>query len=184
MDHRERMQKEAEQWQEKSVRIIQCIRYGILALGILIVLALFLRNLGFPKEIDELIPAAVISEDGQTLECTLEIRGEVTDYPLNKNKFGADDNVILYANERRLVEVYFKRGGEYLFAQRGDTVCILGARRNVVLLETDVKNIFPEMDSQRCLLVTGTDDVQSVWEEAAGYNLPAEYIEQFTFFQD
>lgn len=184
MDHREQMQKEMEQWQKKSVKLIQGVRYGVLVFGILVILVLFLRNLGFPKEIHETLPATVITESGQTLECTLEIRGEVTDYPLNKDKAGADDKVVIYANEKRLVEVYCKQGGGYMFAQRGDTVCILGARRNVVLLETDVENIFPDMESQRCLLVTGTDDARSVWEEAASYTLPAEYIEQFTFFLD
>lgn len=174
MDHREQMQKEAEQWQKKSVRLIQGIRYGVLALGILFVLVLFLRNLGFPKEINETLPATVITESGQTLECTLEIRGEVTDYPLNKDKAGVDDKVVIYVNEKRLVEVYYKQGGENLFARRGDTVCLLKTQWDAMVLETDIKTIFPDVESQRCLVYYGCDS----------FDIPGEYAELFTFFQN
>ena len=174
MDHREQMQKEAEQWQAKSIILIRIVRYGVLTLGILVVLVLFLRNLGFPKEIHETLPATVITESGQTLECTLEIRGEVTDYPLNKDKAGADDKVVIYANEKRLVEVYYKPGGENLFARRGDTVCLLKTQRDAMVLETDIKTIFPDMESQRCLVYYGYDS----------FDIPGEYAELFTFFQN
>ena len=173
MDHREQMQKEAEQWQEKSVRLIQGIRYGVLIIGVLVILVLFLRNLGFPKEINETLPATVITESGQTLECTLEIRGEVTDDPLNKDKAGLDDKVVIYANEKRLVEVYYKQDGEVLFARRGDTVCLLKTQRDAMVLETDIKTIFPDMESQRCLVYYGYDS----------FDLPGEYAGHFTFFQ-
>lgn len=174
MDHREQMQREAEQWQAKSIILIRIVRYGVLTLGILVVLVLFLRNLGFPKEIHETLPATVITESGQTLECTLEIRGEVTDYPLNKDKAGADDKVVIYANEKRLVEAYYKQGGENLFARRGDTVCLLKTQRDAMVLETDIQNIFPDMESQRCLVYYGCDS----------FDIPGEYAELFAFFQN
>ena len=174
MEHREQMRKEAEQWQKKSVRLIQGIRYGVLILGILVVVVLFLRNLGFPKEIKENHTALIITEEGQQLECDLEIRGEITDYPLNKDKFGANDKLVIYANGKHLVEVYCKQGGECLFAQRGDTVCVLTVNRDALIMETDLQTIFPDMSDQRCLVYYGYDS----------FDLPGEYAQYFTFLQD
>ncbi len=176
MDHREEMQKEAEQWQEKSVRIIQWVRYGIIALGILIVLILFLRNLGFPKEINETIPATIITEDGQTLECALQIRGEVTDYPMNKTKAGINDHVVVYANGKRLllVNLYADRSTGFICTQNQNTVCMMSVRRDAMVLETDIQNIFPDMESQLCLVSYGFES----------FDIPGEYAERFTFFEN
>lgn len=182
MDHREQMQAEAEQWQKTSVKLVRGIRYGVLILGLLVVLVLFLRNVGFSREINEMYTAAVIIEGGQQLECTVEIRGEVTNYPLNRDKAGADDKVVIYANKKRLVEVYYKQGGEYLFAQRGDTVCIMTPQRDAVVLETDLQNIFPEMESKRCLLVSNYANANTIWDEVNSIDLPTEFLEKFTFF--
>lgn len=174
MDHREQMQKEAEQWQGTSVKIIQRVRYGILIAACLGVLILFLLNLGFPKEVNETLPALVITEDGQTLECTLEIRGEVTNYPLNQSKFGIDDQVTIYANGNRILLVSYNGDGEtgYICTQNQNAVCVMAAQRNAVILETDVQNIFPELESQRCLVSYGYDS----------FDLPGEYAALFTFF--
>ena len=176
MNHREKMQIEAEQWQEKSVKIIQAVRYGVLAFGILMVLVLVLRNLGFPKKIDEAYAAAVITESGQMMECTLEIRGEITDYPLNKNKAGINDNVVIYANGKRLllVSLYGDRSTGCIFTQNQNAVCLMSVLWDAVVLETDLKVIFPEMENQRCLVYYGYDS----------FDLPGEYAAYFTFLQE
>lgn len=176
MDHREQMQKEAEQWQKKSVRLIQGVRYGVLIIGVLVILVLFLRNLGFPKKINETLPATVITESGQTLECTLEIRGEITDYPLNKNKFSMDDSVTVYVNGKRLLLVGFRgdRNSGFIVTQNKNAVCLMSLRWDVMVLETDIQNIFPDMESQRCLVYYGCDS----------FDIPGEYAELFTFFQN
>lgn len=175
MDHRDQMQKEAVQWQEKSVKIIRAVRYGVLIFVVLGVLILFLCNLGFPKEIDETIPAAVITEDGQIMECTLEIRGEVTDYPLNKNKAGMNDNVVIYANGMRLllVSLYGDRSSGCICIQNQNAVCVMSVHRDAMLLETDLRNIFPDMEDQRCLVYYGYDS----------FDIPGEFAELFTFFR-
>ena len=174
MDHREQMQQEAEQWQKTSVKLIQGIRYGVLIVACLGVLILFLQNLGFPKQIDECLPVYIFTEDGILFRAMwVDIRGEITRYPMNPNKSGADDQVVIYANGKRLVQVYFKQDGDYLFAQRGDTVCILSRQRDTILLETDLQNIFPDMGNGRCLLYTDYDS----------FNLPGEYAAHFTLLQ-
>ena len=175
MDHREQMQKEAEQWQDTSVKIIQRVRYGILIVACLGVLILFLRNVGFPKQVDERLPVYMVTENGDLFfrAMWVDIRGEITYYPLNQDKRGMDDQVVIYANGKRLVQIYCKQDGEYLFAQRGNTVCVLSRQRDQILLETDLQNIFPDMENQRCLLCTDYDS----------FDLPGAYAELFTLLQ-
>lgn len=176
MDHREQMHKDAEQWQGKSIKLIRTVRYAILIFAVLGVLVLFLQNLGFPKEINEKHSATVITEGGQTLECTVEIRGEVTNYPLNPDKYGLDDKVTVYANGKRLLLVSFNgdRSTGFICTQNQNAVCVMSVRRDALILETDVQNIFPEMESQRCLVSFGYDS----------FDLPGEYAELFTFFSN
>ena len=174
MEHREQLQKEADQWQGTAIKIIQRFRYGIVIAACLGVLILFLQNLGFPKQIDEHLSTYIITEDGTLFSAVgLDIRGEITYYPLKPNQYGMDDQVVIFANGKRLVQIYWKQGGEYLFAQRGETVCVLSANRDAILLETDLKNIFPDLESQRCLLYTDLDT----------FDLPGEYAEHFTLLQ-
>lgn len=174
MDHREQMKKEAEQWQGTAVKIIQSVRYGVLLFACLGVLILLLRNVGFPKQIDEHLSTYIITEDGTLFRAMgVDIRGEITYYPLNQDKRGMDDQVVIYANGNRLVRIYCKQDGEYLFAQRGNTVCVLSRQRDEILLETDLQHIFPDMESQRCLIYTDYDS----------FDVPGEYVEMFTLLQ-
>lgn len=174
MDHREQMRKEAEQWQTTSAKIIQRVRYGIAAVALLGLLIIFVQNLGFPKQIDEHLATYIITEEGILFRnMGVNIQGEITNYPLKPNKFGMDDQVVIYANGKRLVQIFYKQGGEYLFAKQGDTVCILGVNRDTILLETDLRNIYPDMESQRCLIYTDLDS----------FDLPGEYAEYFTMLQ-
>ncbi len=176
MDHRKQMQKEAEQWQGTAVKIIQSVRYGVLLFACLGVLVLLLRNVGFPKQIDERLPVYLVTENGDLLfrAMWVDIRGEITNYPLNQDKSGMDDQVVIYANGKRLVQVYCDQDGEYLFAQWGDTVCVLSRQRDQILLETDLQYIFPDMESQRCLIYTDYDS----------FDLPGEYAELFTLLKN
>lgn len=175
MDHREQMQKEAEQWQDTSVKIIQIVRYSVLLFACLGVLILLLRNVGLPKQVDEHLSTYIITEDGTLFRAMgVDIRGEITYYPLNQDKSGMDDQVVIYANGKRLVQVYCDQEGEYLFAQWGDTVCVLSRQRDQILLETDLQHIFPDMESQRCLIYTDYDS----------FDLPGEYAERFTLLKN
>lgn len=175
MDHREQMQKEAEQWQDTSVKIIQIVRYGVLLFACLGVLILLLRNVGLPKQVDEHLSTYIITEDGTLFRAMgVDIRGEITYYPLNQDKRGMDDQMVIYANGKRLVQIYCKQDGEYLFAQRGNTVCVLSRQRDQILLETDLQYIFPDMESQRCLIYTDYDS----------FDLPGEYAELFTLLKN
>ena len=175
MDHREQMQKEAEQWQGTAVKIIQRFRYGIAAVAVLGLLILFVRNLGFPRQIDESYTASVITENGQMLECIVELRGEITEYPLNKDKSGVEDHAVVYANGTRVLTVSFHgdKSRGFLVTQNHRAVCVLSVDRKTMFLETDVMHLIPDMESQRCLVFYGQES----------FDLPGEYAELFTLLK-
>lgn len=176
MDHREKMQKEAEQWQGTSVKLIQCVRYGVVAVAILGLLILFVQNLGFPKQIDETHPAAVITADGQVLDISLTIRGEITHYPFTTGKYSLGDQLTVFVSgsNQKIIQVNpaFEEG--FFFGQRDGTVGILTYDTDQLLLETDIQSLFPDMDSGTCLVYYGYDS----------FDLPGEYAQYFTFLQE
>lgn len=177
MEHREQMQKEAQQWPGTSVKIIQSVRYGVAAIAILGLLILFVQNIGFPKEILETHPASVLTADGQLLDISLTIRGEVTHYPFQSGKFHPSDQITVFAggsNQEiiRLVPADPLEG--CFFGSTDKAVCILNPERDHLLLETDIQNLFPDMQSGTCLVYYGYDS----------FDLPGGYAEHFTFFRD
>ena len=174
MDHREQMQKEAEQWQGSAVKIIQRFRYGVAAAAILGLLVIFVQNLGFPKQINETIPAAVITADGQTLDVSLTIRGEVTNYPFNSEKYSQGDHLVIFVTESNQRLLQLVPSGDYFFGSRGDSVCVLSRQRDHLLLETDLQNLFPDMESGTCLVSFCN----------GSFDLPGEYAHYFTFLQE
>lgn len=174
MDHREQMQKEAEQWQGTSVKIIQLFRYGVAAVAILGLLVIFMQNLGIPKQVHETIPASVITADGQTLDISLTIRGEVTNYPFKSDKYSMGDQltVSVSGSGQRIVQLV--PTDTFFFGSRNDTVCILNYERNHLILETDLQHLFPNMESELCLVTFGYDS----------FDLPGEYADLFTLLQN
>ena len=175
MEHRKQMQQEAEQWQKTSVKLIRGIRYGVLIFGILVVAVMFLVNLGFPREVNTTFHAMVMTAEGETLEATVELKGQVTKYPLNRGKASVEDNVTVYINGNRmmLVSLHGERQSGFICAQNDKAVCLLSVNLDKLLLETDLKYIFPDMDSQQCLVYTNFDTV----------DLPGEYAGMFTVFE-
>lgn len=161
MDHREEMRKEAEQWQPTAVRIIQRFRYGILALALLGVLVLLLQNLGFPKEVNHGFGGVTVhTQSGEILTCEVRIKGETTEYPFAKGKFSGADELTVFVNGKRILSFNprIDRETGSVYAVKGDVIFAMTPDRNRILLEMNLKEIFPEMDAQRCLLMSHGDD--------------------------
>jgi len=178
-EHRRQMQEDAQRWQKSAVRIVNSVRIGVLVLGALVVLCMVIVNLGIPKEVEENLPAWVITESGEALPCEISLRGEVTDYIAKKDKYGMDDRVKVWFGDRWLVEFEYYHGTfDYTVADAywdGDTVEGLMTRdRDLVILALDVKMLFPEMASQRCVLVAPAEnnvDALDMLESASSENL-------------
>ena len=173
MDHREQMQAEAEQWKATSVKLIQRIRYGVAAAALLGLLILFVRNLGFPEQINETIPASVMTADAQTLDVSLTIRGEVTNYPFQSEKMSKGDQITVFVTESNQRILQLVPSEDYFFGSRGGSVCILNRQRDHLLLETDLQYLFPNMESEICLVYYGY----------GSFDIPGEYAQYFTFLQ-
>ena len=173
MDHREQMRKEAEQWQTTSVKIIQRVRYGIAAVALLGLLIIFMQNLGFPKQIQETVSVSVITADGQRMEASLTIRGEITNYPFKPQKTSMSDQITVFETESNKQILQLSPSFDYYFGSRNGSVCLLNYQKDQLLLETDLQNIFPDKESQRCLIYTDLDS----------FDLPGEYAEYFTMLQ-
>lgn len=176
MDHREQTQKESEQWQGTAIKIIQRFRYGVAAVAILGLLVLFVQNLGFPKQIDETYPASVITADGKTLDISLTIRGEVTNYPFKSEKYNLGDQITVSVSgsNQQIIRLIPALAEGFFFGQRDDAVGILTYERDQLLLETDLQSLFPDMQSGTCLVYYGYDS----------FDLPGEYAQYFTFLQE
>lgn len=168
-EHRKQMQKQAERWQGTSIRILRRVRYSVLIFAAIAVICMFIANLGFPKNVEERLPACVITENGEMLNCEIVLRGEVTDYIVKKAKYGMEDRVKVWFGDRWLVEFEYYHGtSEYAIADAywdGNTVeGLMSRKRDLLILELDAKMLFPEMDSQRCVLVAPGENGQGAIE--------------------
>lgn len=169
MEHRKQMQQEAVQWQKTSVKIIQGIRYGVLIFGILLVAVMFLVNLGFPKKVNTTCQAMVVTAEGDTLEATVELKGQMTNYPLNGSKHSLDDTIIVYLNGIRILEL--NPTDEFFFGKSRGSAAVLSHDLDSLILETNIQNFFPELDSGTCLVYFGN----------SCFDLPGAYADCFTF---
>ncbi len=151
------MQKEAEAWQKKSVKLIQIIRYSVLIFGILVVLILFLRNLNFPKGVDNTYAGVTVyTESGEIFTCDLRMTGTISDYPFAKGKFALSDELTVFVNGKRILTFTPRIDKETgsVYGTSGDCVFGMTLDRSLFFLESEVREILPEAEtSERCLLI-------------------------------
>ena len=175
MDHREQMQKDAEQWQNTSVKLIQRLRYGIAAVALVGLLILFVQNLGVPEQVSETIPATVMTADGQTLDVSLTLRGEVTNYPFKPEKMSGGDQITVCVSDKyqRILRLIPYSSDNLFYGRTNNAVCVLNSEMDHLLLETDLQLLFPDMESKTCLVYFGNDS----------FDLPSEIARYFTLLQ-
>jgi len=130
-------------------------------------------------------PYTLVREGTWTIDKMLEMsQGVSMDVDGNgtydeKDKYGMDDRVKVWFGDRWLVEFEYYLGTfDYTVADAywdGDTVEGLMTRdRDLVILALDVKMLFPEMASQRCVLVAPAEnnvDALDMLESASSENL-------------
>ena len=168
----ENRQKEMEKPQDASVKIIRYVRYGIAAMALLGLLIIFVQNLGFPEQISETVPAFVITAEGQTLDISITLRGEVTNYPFKPGKMSMGDQITVFIGEsdEKLMRLVPVEMDQLYYSRTEDAVCVLSCDRSHLLLETDLQKLFPDMESGTCL----------VYFDNGSFDLPSEFAEHFT----
>jgi len=123
---------------------------SIVLLGILV--CLVVSFVGIPKDLEETVDACVYTESGETFPCQLRITGEVTTYPFRKNK----EYVISVYREHILVsEMHYNTAKQrYAYCQTYRFTGIKDIEQDVLLVEMDLQTLYPEMESQRCMIVS------------------------------
>lgn len=157
------MDKDQKAWEKRSVRIVKALRYSIGIYGILVMIGLFLYNVGIPQNVDETLTACVITEEGETHPCEVRITGEATEYPLKniirKRSYSYGGSVTVYANDKRLGILSFDEGNDnYTHTYSHPAVCVLRRDREVFFAQTDVQKIFPEQESQGCVVIAPAEN--------------------------
>ncbi len=166
---RKREQEKANAWQKTSVQIIHRVRVGVLVFGVLMVAWLFVKNMGFPRNVEETLPACVITEGGKVRSCEVSLKGEITNYPFKKDEYGMEDWIKVWFGDQWLVEFEYYHGTfDYTVADAywsGDTVSgMMSRKRDLVILELDVKTIFQQEESQRCVLIAPAQNPETAME--------------------
>lgn len=132
-------------------------------LFILVVLDLTVFNIGFPKEIDDILDGTIITEAGEQISCKVQLNGETTDYLFKEAEYSWTDHVSVSVNGQFIAEVSYDTGNDiYTFARNQIATVIMHRSRDLLLAELDVQKLFPEMESVRCILVMPAENIESL----------------------
>lgn len=186
MDHREQMQQEAEQWQGNAVNIIQRVRYGVLIIAGLGLLILLLQNLGFPREVKHTFGGVKIhTESGKILSCDVRIEGETTHYPFAKDKFSRSDELTVFVNQKRILTFHpqLDRETGSVYGVSKDCTFAMTPDRNRICLEMDIQKLYPQRESERCLIIDfGEDRAEALLTLQDRIGIPERLKERFAWF--
>ena len=106
---------------------------------------------GFPKEIDETLDACVYTESGETMFCQIQVKGEVTKYPFRKY---SEYDICAYREHILVSEMdYNTSEQQYGYCHTYRFTGIKDIERVILVVEMDLHTLFPEEESQRCMIV-------------------------------
>jgi len=147
-----------QKWEKQARKIVFGLRKGVLIYCILVMALLFLYNLGILEKVDKFLPAAVAAEDGGSYTCDIRIIGEATRYPVKEflcgHSYRGSGEVTVYANGQRLAIVSLDGGDpDHAGGYNYPATCVLRRDLESAFAETDVQRVFPEQESQRCIIV-------------------------------
>ena len=168
----------------RSLRIVKTLRFAIGVCGILIMAGLFLYNIGISQDIDQTLAACVVTEDGQGIPCEVRITGEVTVYPLkdksHKRSCTDDGEVTVYANGNRLGILSFDAGNEeFTYGETYPAVYVMRRDLGIFFAQTDVARIFPEKESQLCVIAAPSENKADAIALLKAQDIPSHYESNF-----
>ena len=149
-------------------------------LFLIVIAGMLIRNIGFSEEIDQQSKAAVLLENGETLTCDVQVRGEMTQYPLKKDKAALVEQLSIWCGDRLVVE-FQNISGALAFSTSYRYTGILNREEGWLLAELDGKTILPEKAGMRCLILLPDGNRESALRILDGINLPAEYETAFSW---
>ena len=107
-------------------------------LFLIVIAGMLIRNIGFSEEIDQQSKAAVLLENGETLTCDVQVRGEMTQYPLKKDKAALVEQLSIWCGDRLVVE-FQNISGALAFSASYRYTGILNREEGWLLAELDGK---------------------------------------------
>lgn len=112
---------------------------------------LVISFIGIPKEIDEIVDACVYTEHGETLHCEIQIKGEVTNHPFRNY---SEYSICAYRDNILLSEMQYNTAKQqYGYCQQYRFTGIKDILNDVLVIETDLNYLYPNMETQRCMIV-------------------------------
>lgn len=138
---------------------------------------LLVSFIGFPKELDETVEACVYTESGEAIAGQVRIDGEVTRYPF---KGYEQYDLDVYWESVRIFKLQnISSKAPYAYWQTYRLTSINDIQKEILVVETDIQVLFPERESQRCLIVSPTVDMETamkiVKDSAASETIKAQF---------
>ena len=170
-------------WEKRSAKIILGLRKGILIYCILVMVLLFLYNVGFQKDIEQTLDAFVITEEGESFPCEIYMTGKVTEYPLKnlvrrRRGYAYSGEITVQISGKRIGILNFDLSGiDHARGSDHISVFLLRRDRSVFLAHTDAQEFFPELDSQSCVIAAPAEKASEVLAYLQDSLLPEDFLE-------
>ncbi len=130
---------------------------------LLVIASMIGYNMGFPKDIDERLDACIFTEDGRIISCQVTLKGEVTRYPLQKEAYPEDGELIAYVGDQPIASFsYGKSDLEFTWQRDSNSTRFLRRDRSLILVGRDLQRIFPEEAAMHSILVAPVMDKAQV----------------------
>jgi len=151
--------------------------------------ALLVSWLGHTEEIETTLNACVVTQAGEVRTCQVYIKGEMNLYPMRHGQdyfytepMGTGIRGISINGKPGMGELYSNNSHKDLLLGASDRgVYFMNREATLVFAETDLKYIFPELDSQRCILAAPASDVSQVRQLISQQTIPAYHAEKFSW---
>ena len=147
---------------------------------LLIALAcLVISFVGIPKELDETVDAWAYTQSGERLPCRIRMTGEITRYPFRN----FEEHQLLAYRENNLISemTYNTSRQQYGYCQNYRFTGIKDLEKNVLVAELDLNTLFPERESQRCVVVAPAGSLEAASAIVQQSGVPEEGKDAFSW---
>ena len=169
-------------WLEKAATVLLLILIVVLAVSFM----------GRSKKLETTLDACVLTESGEVRTCEVYIKGELNLYPLRH------DRDYLYTEPLgtgvRGISVNGKPGIGELYAGEDHKDLLIGVNQRGIFFmdregsrmfaEMDASYLFPDMESQRCVVAAPARNLEELKQLLEGQVLPEIHWEKFSWLMD
>ena len=135
---------------------------------------------GFPKNIEQTVEACVYTEGGEQLSCQLLITGEATTYPFRNR---VEYSIKAFSDHVLVSEMnYDTKRQAYGYCNTYRFTGIKDIQNDVLMVEMDLSTLFPEQESQRCVISAPACARTEIVDCLNRAELSEEYKQTFAWF--